>query len=226
MVYFPQYFVVVLARRQPCGVLRLVLRKIFSQIFIYFLSEISIIVKIVLDRVIGEALFVKDHLRIGLALFGNTARVGIDGIYDKVNGVAVLRLLFGVYQVCVAHSVAAEHAERCLDRSVNGIGGALVNRRVTSRCFQRRERVLGALLQIDIADQYRHAEYLNVLLLSGEDQRRSVVSTRIGIDNDFSVLAQRGVCLCDSRFLRDGFALFGVRLIAAGTKQSTNGERQ
>ena len=33
---------VVLARRQPCGVLRLVLRKISSQIFVHFLSEISI----------------------------------------------------------------------------------------------------------------------------------------------------------------------------------------
>ena len=42
-VYFPQYFVVVLARRQPCGVLRLVLRKISSQIQVYFLSGISII---------------------------------------------------------------------------------------------------------------------------------------------------------------------------------------
>ena len=41
-VYFPQYFVVVLTRRQPCGVLRLVLRKISSQIFVHFLSEISI----------------------------------------------------------------------------------------------------------------------------------------------------------------------------------------
>ena len=41
-VYFPQYFVVVLARRQSCGVLRLVLRKISSQIFVHFLSEISI----------------------------------------------------------------------------------------------------------------------------------------------------------------------------------------
>ena len=30
-VYFPQYCVVVLARRQPCRVLRLVLRKISSQ---------------------------------------------------------------------------------------------------------------------------------------------------------------------------------------------------
>ena len=41
-VYFPQYFVVVLARRQPCGVLRLALRKISSQIQVYFLSGISI----------------------------------------------------------------------------------------------------------------------------------------------------------------------------------------
>ncbi len=41
-VCFPQYFVVVLAGRQPCGVLRLVLRKISSQIFVRFLSEISI----------------------------------------------------------------------------------------------------------------------------------------------------------------------------------------
>ena len=40
-VYFLQYFVVVLARHQPCGVLRLVLRKISSQIFVHFLSEIS-----------------------------------------------------------------------------------------------------------------------------------------------------------------------------------------
>ena len=43
-VCFPQYFVVVLARlrEKPCGVLRLVLRKISSQIFVHFLSEISI----------------------------------------------------------------------------------------------------------------------------------------------------------------------------------------
>ena len=58
-VCFPQYFVVVLARRQPSGVLRLVLRKPSSIIIVFFLLKTSIRQKAPLYK---ESFFMYAHI--------------------------------------------------------------------------------------------------------------------------------------------------------------------
>ena len=129
----------------------------------------------------------------------NLVGIPLDRINDEIDRVAVLRLLLRVDQIGVAHAVGAEYAECCLNCTVNGIGGALVDRRVAACGFQCRKRVLSTLFQIDVAHKHRNAEDVDILGLCRKDQRRRVISSGIGVDNDLTirrgrVFGLRGFC--------------------------------
>ena len=126
-----------------------------------------------------------------------------DRINDEVDRVSVLRLLFRVNQIGVSHAVCAEHAERCLDHAVNGIGGTFIDRRVAARRFQCRKGVPGTLFQIDIANQNGYTKYFNILLLGGKNQRGGVVCSGVGVNDNFPVLSRNRYCL------RCGCVLYG-----------------